>query len=73
MAGMRVEVTTDDYRNTLSGEGGFDSLGYEWADGPHCLSYNLCVQVDNLRSEVEAWHERVRVAGFDSKDIVVYG
>jgi len=49
MARMREGSTTDDYRNALSGEGGFMSLGYEWADKPHRLVHDLCGEIDYLR------------------------
>ena len=46
---MREGSTTDDYRNALSGEGEFMSLGYDWSDKPHRLVYDLCGEVDHLR------------------------
>lgn len=47
---MRKDKSTDDYRNACSGEGEFGSLGYEWADKPHRLVYDLCGEVDHLRT-----------------------
>ena len=47
---MRDGTTTDDYRNACSGEGEFGSLGYEWADKPHRLVYDLCGEVDLLQA-----------------------
>lgn len=46
---MREGATTEDYRRAISGEGDFGSLGYEWADKPHRLVYDLCGEVDVLR------------------------
>lgn len=54
MARMRNGSTTDDYRAALSGEGEIGSLGYEWSDKPHRLVYDLCGEVDHLRSIVSA-------------------
>ena len=51
-ARMRDGSTTDDYRNALSGEGEFMSLGYEWSDKPHRLVYDLCGEVDALRAQL---------------------
>lgn len=49
MRGMREGSTTDDYRDAMSGEGGFGTLGYEWSDKPHRLVYDLCGEIDRLR------------------------
>lgn len=57
MARMRDDVTTDDYRKALSGEGDMWSLGYEWSDKPHRLVYDLCGEVDYLRAAVAAERE----------------
>lgn len=51
---MREGHTTDDYRNAMDGEGDFFSLGYEWNDKPHRLVYDLCGEVDELRSQLSA-------------------
>lgn len=50
---MRPDATTDDYRNAVSGEGGFGSLGYDWSDKPHRLIYDLCGEIDYLREQLE--------------------
>lgn len=50
MANMRPGSTTDDYRRALDGEGELGSLGYEWSDKPHRLVYDLCGEIDRLRS-----------------------
>ena len=47
MPGMRTGSTTDDYRNAVSGEGEYGSLGYEWSDKPHRLVYDLCSEVES--------------------------
>ena len=54
MGRMRDGATTDDYRNATGGEGEdeFMSLGYEWSDKPHRLVYDLCGEVDYLKSEL---------------------
>jgi hypothetical protein len=59
MAGMREGSTTDDYRNACSGEGEFGSLGYDWADKPHRLVYDLCGEVDRLRASLIRIRSRV--------------
>ena len=41
--------TTDNYRNAMNGEGSFGSLGYDWADKPHRLVYDLCNHIDELQ------------------------
>lgn len=52
-SGMRPGSTTEDYRRALSGEGEFGSLGYDWSDKPHRLVYDLCAEIDRLRSQVD--------------------
>jgi hypothetical protein len=49
---MREGATTDDYRTALNGEGNFFSLGYEWADKPHRLVYDLCGEIDILNAKI---------------------
>lgn len=51
-SGMREGSTTDDYRDAMSGEGEFGSLGYEWSDKPHRLVYDLCGEVDRLNDVI---------------------
>lgn len=60
MARMREGTTTDDYRNALSGEGEFMSLGYEWSDKPHRLVYDLCGEVDHLRAALRGLVDAVK-------------
>ena len=45
---MSVLVTLD-YRNAPSGVG---PLAVEWGYSPHRLIYDLCAEVDNLRSRL---------------------
>lgn len=52
MSRMREGSTTDDYRYAVSGQGEFGTLGYEWADKPHRLIYDLCGEVDELREKI---------------------
>lgn len=49
---MRKDSTTQDYRIAISGEGEFGSLGYDWADKPHRLVYDLCGEVDALKKTI---------------------
>ncbi len=55
MTRMRTGTTTDDYRKAMSGEGEWDSLGYEWSDKPHRLVYDLCGEVDHLRQMLDLY------------------
>lgn len=61
-ARMREDSTTDDYRDALSGEGGFGSLGYEWSDKPHRLVYDLCGEIDLLRTRIAEIEAALREA-----------
>lgn len=76
MARMRNGSTTDDYRAALSGEGEIGSLGYEWSDKPHRLVYDLCGEVDHLRSIVSAAlpaleHHHVMTRGGPAKSVAL--
>jgi hypothetical protein len=44
----RPEFTTDDYRAALAGEG---PLAGQWADKPHRLIYDLCVEIEKRATE----------------------
>lgn len=52
--GMRRGTTTNDYRAAIGGEDRENmwSLAYEWEDKPHRLVYDLCNEVDNLKSKL---------------------
>jgi hypothetical protein len=57
---MRPGATTDDYRYAIGGgkngdeADSFGTLAYEWSDRPHRLVYDLCGEIDSLRSQRDA-------------------
>lgn len=59
VSGMRPGSTTEDYRRALDGEGEFGSLGYDWSDKPHRLVYDLCAEIDRLRSQVDKLEDEI--------------
>jgi hypothetical protein len=58
------EVTTQDYRDSISAEDTNDgySLAYQWQDKPHRHVFDLCQHIDELQSQLTAANAKLEAA-----------